>query len=148
MNLQQRRETCREALQRAYVEVADPERALWPSDNLTGPTQQRDVVEQLNGALYQFVMALRQRSELEPGRWTDDVVGGHEFPDGATLPVKLAHLDKWRGVSYTDESTAGVQTVYLPVAYVRELLRQATAIAETHGFLDARGTPEDWRKHA
>lgn len=133
--LQKRRETCVENLQRARVDVADPGRALWPAvaDRLRDDDQL--AAEALHVSLYQYIKSVERESAKDGGRWIEEVVPEHVFPDGATLAVTLQSIEKWNDIRYED-TDGTVQNVHLPVAYARELLRQVDRFAADRGLVD------------
>jgi hypothetical protein len=70
----------------------------------------------------------------------------YRFPDGTTLPVSLATVDRWRDIKYTDDGPA-VQRVLLPVSAAREIVRQVDAIARNAGLVDPATAEGDRAKY-
>lgn len=133
------RDRCRSALETARIESGDPERALWPDTDMAARTQQHKAASMAHSSIIKYVRSLRSSSEVDTDapRWSDDLVGGHEFADGTTLPVSLADVDEWSDIRYRHKDGGVIRRVHLPVAYSRELFRQADRVARVSGLVDA-----------
>jgi hypothetical protein len=133
------RDRAREAINQAHLTV-DPERALWPP---AAPIQRS---EQHSAALSAHSAVLSYQAQLPPihrdGKRWDEEIAKHEFPDGTTLGVSLATIDRWRDINYTDASS-DIRRVLLPVAYARELFRQTDRIAQNAGLVDSEADSID-----
>lgn len=125
-----------EALETARLLVGDTERALWADVDELNRNEQHSAAADAHDALHEYVGHLRVHTREHGDRWHEDVVGGHEFPDETTLPVTLADIDEWYQQKYRDFFSQRTHSVHLPVAYVRELLRQADAVAVEEGFIE------------
>jgi hypothetical protein len=135
-SLSDRRENCHDALKRAEFKGGDPTWALWPAHDYTLRSDQQTAVANAHNALTRYVRALRHHTDQHSPLWSDDPVGQHEFPDGATLAVTLENIGGWRHVKYTDDQHSRIQDVHLPRTYTRELLRKADRIAKQNGLID------------
>jgi len=137
------RASAREAIDEAYL-LADPERALWPA---TASRHQTDAHAAAASAHKEAVVLKKYLPPMhqEGERW-DEELAKYEFPDGTTLPVSLATVDRWRDIKYTDDGPA-VQRVLLPVSAAREIVRQVDAIARNAGLVDPATAEGDRAKY-
>jgi hypothetical protein len=137
VRLDEERERCRDALDTARVEVADVERARWPWGDANTRTDAQIAAANAHDAVVRYVEAVRACVHNDRERLSDDVAGGHEFPDGATLPVTIADIDEWKDIRYQDQRpNSSIEAVNLPVAYGRELARKADRLAIEYGLLE------------
>lgn len=152
-SLNEARATCRQALMQASVDVSDPKRALWPAVPRRSMTQEHQTVAKCHAAVLDYAEHVEPFEYRCAGKWTEEIVPAHKFPDGDTLPVVLSELEEWADRRYEqrvgrkDELTGRkerteLRRVHLPTAYARQAFRQLNGCLEQLNLAADPPTPE------
>jgi len=135
-------DAARKDLDRARLLGVERDRVLWPNTSPPNWSDEQHAMASAQRSLSKYVRHLQAHTEDLGDRWHEDLAGGHEFADGSTLAVTLDDVEAWRAAKYQEayNRRSQVKEVYLSVAYTRELLRQANAVAHESGLVK---TPEE-----
>jgi len=138
MTLEDLSDSAHDELERARLLGVDRDRVLWSNTSPPNWSDEQHAIASTHRALSRYVQHLRAHTDEFGERWTEDLAGGHEFDDGSTLAVSLDEIDAWSNAKYQNvlSRRSTTKEVHLSVAYIRELLRQADAVAREQGFIE------------
>jgi len=132
-SLGESRNTCRQALAQASVDVSDPKRALWPPVSRGNMTREHQTVARCHAAVLDYAEHVEPFANRCSDAWCREIAT-HEFPDGDTLSVALEEIEQWADRRYEIEKTSvheltgrnsdtEYRRVHLPTTYARQCFR-------------------------